>query len=151
MERRDLLKLTGLALVGLAAPETALAQDAPGDAPLTFLHVWADENGVTHAKIRPISRTAKPLPFSSDMNLHFDSRPNIPQHQSPQRQFVITLQGDFELEGSDGTRLKAPDSGLSFLEDTAGNGHVAHLKNAVNINLNAPAGFDVLSWARGDG
>jgi hypothetical protein len=151
MERRDLLKLTGLALMGLGGLDAALAEDRPDDDLTTFLHVWADEGGVTHAKIRPISKTAKPLPFSSEMNLHFDSRPVVAQHQSPQRQFVITLQGEFELEGSDGTRLKAPQSGLSYLEDTAGQGHIAHLKDAVNINLAAPAGFDVLRWARGEG
>jgi hypothetical protein len=151
MERRDLLKLTGLALMGLAVPQSGSAQDLPDDALTTFLHVWADEGGVTHAKIRPISKTAKPLPFGSSMNLHFDNRPTIAQHVSPQRQFVVTLQGVFELEGSDGVRLKAPKSGLSFLEDTAGHGHIAHLQNAVNINLNTPADFDVLRWARGEG
>jgi hypothetical protein len=150
MERRDLLKLTGLALMGLTAPQFALAQDLPDDALATFLHVWADEGGVTHAKIRPISKAAKPLPFDGAMNLHFDNRAIVAQHQSPTRQFVVTLQGDFELEGSDGTRLKAPKSGLSFLEDVTGQGHIAHLQNAVNININAPAGFDVLRWAQGE-
>jgi hypothetical protein len=151
MERRDLLKLTGLALMGLAAPEAAPAQDLPGDAATTFMHVWADEGGVTHVTLRPISKAAKPLPFGGQMNLHFDSRPLIAQHKAPRRQFVVTLQGEFEIEGSDGTRMKPPASGLSYFDDTVGQGHIARLSNAVNINITAPDDFDVLRWARGEG
>ncbi|HTI66002.1 MAG TPA: hypothetical protein VL460_00495 [Caulobacteraceae bacterium] len=154
MERRDVLKLGSLALMGLAipesAPEAAPAQDLSGDA-TTFLHCWADEKGVTHVAIKPISKAAKPLPFASQMDLHFDGVPLHPQHKSPHPQFVVTLQGEFEVEGSDGSRLKAPASGLTYMEDTTGEGHTVRLVNAVNINLPAPEKFDVLAWARGEG
>jgi hypothetical protein len=152
VERRDLLKLSGLALMGLACPPAALAQNGPpaGDLDLTFLHCWSDEKGETHVMIRPLAKTVKPIPLTGDMNLHFDSRPLIPLHTAPQRMFVITLQGDFELEASDGTRLKAPPSGISFDGDTTGRGHAARLKDAVNIDIGVPADFDVLRWARGE-
>jgi hypothetical protein len=150
LERRDLLKLSGLALADLAAPQAALAQDGPGDLDLTFLHCWSDENGISHVKLRPIAKTAKPVAITGDMDLHFDGRPYVALHNAHMRMFVITLQGEFELEGSDGTRLKAPKSGLSFDEDITGKGHIARLNNAVNINVAVPPGFDVLRWARGE-
>ncbi|HTK36394.1 MAG TPA: hypothetical protein VL358_14075 [Caulobacteraceae bacterium] len=156
MERRDLLKLTGLALTGLAAPQAALAQGGPPAGPaaggldLTFMHVWADENGDTHVKLRPLAKSVKPIPTNGAMDMHFDSRPFVALHKSPQRMFVITLQGEFEIEGSDGTRHKAPKGGLSFIEDITGKGHMARLANAVNINIAVPPGFDVLRWASGE-
>jgi len=114
------------------------------------MHLWSDENGDTHVKLRPLAKTVKAVPTSGTMNLHFDSRPVVALHQAPIRMFVITLQGEFELEGSDGTRLKAPKGGLSFIEDITGKGHMARLTNAVNINIGVPPSFDVLRWANGE-
>jgi hypothetical protein len=152
LERRDLLKLTCLALTGLAAPQAALAQGSPpaGGLDLSFMHVWSDGNGDTHVKLRPLAKTVKPIPTTGVMDLHFDPRGLIALHKSPMRMFVITLQGEFEIEGSDGTRLKAPKGGLSFIEDITGKGHIARLTNPVNINIGVPPGFDVLRWASGE-
>jgi hypothetical protein len=152
VERRDLLQLTGLALTGLAAPQVGLAQGAllAGSLDISFMHVWSDENGDTHVKLRPLAKTVKTVPTSGTMNLHFDSRPFVALHKAPIRMFVITLQGEFEIEGSDGTRLKAPKGGLSFIEDITGKGHMARLADAVNINIAVPPSFDVLRWASGE-
>jgi hypothetical protein len=45
-------------------------------------------------------------------------------HPSPRRQFVIFLEGEFEIETTDGDRRTFPPGGVALLEDTAGRGHV---------------------------
>jgi hypothetical protein len=152
MQRRELLTLAGLSLAALAGPKLALAQGVlPGGGELTsFLYVWADDKGVSHCDIRSISAKAGPMTFAGGMDLHFDNRSVIAMHRPPHRQLVVTLQGGFEIESADGTRLKPPASGLTFMEDMTGQGHIARLTNAVNINIAVPDDFDMLRWARGE-
>jgi hypothetical protein len=45
-------------------------------------------------------------------------------HPAPRRQFVIALDGEFEIETTDGDRRTFPPGGVALVEDTAGRGHV---------------------------
>jgi hypothetical protein len=49
-----------------------------------------------------------------------DSEP----HPVPRRQFVIVLDGEFEIETTDGDRRTFPPGGVALVEDTAGSGHI---------------------------
>jgi hypothetical protein len=45
-------------------------------------------------------------------------------HPAPRRQFVIALDGEFEIETTDGDRRTFPPGGVALVEDTAGSGHI---------------------------
>jgi hypothetical protein len=45
-------------------------------------------------------------------------------HPAPRRQFVIVLDGEFEIETTDGDRRIFPPGGVALVDDTAGRGHV---------------------------
>ena len=61
-------------------------------------------------------------------------------HPAPRRQFVIVLDGVFEIETSDGDRRTLSEGGLVLLEDTTGRGHVTRV-------LKSPASFLALPLA----
>ena len=55
-------------------------------------------------------------------------------HPAPQRQVVIVLDGQFEIETSDGDRRTFSPGGFALFEDTTGRGHVTRV-------LRSPASF----------
>ena len=58
----------------------------------------------------------------------------IDPHPSPQRQFVITLEGEFEIETTDGERRVFRPGSVALVEDITGRGHVTRI-------LSGPATF----------
>jgi hypothetical protein len=50
-------------------------------------------------------------------------------HNAPCRQFVLTLEGSFEIEVSDGTRRTFHSGDILLVEDTTGRGHVSRAIN----------------------
>jgi hypothetical protein len=149
MDRRELLMLGGLALADTAAPGSSVAQVQPDVAWTSFLHIWADANGVSHAEHVPVSAKVKSVPITQIF-----IRPELTGptewRNSASPQFVATLDGDLEVETSDGKRLKLSPSRLTYLEDTTGKGHITHLKNVLNLHMYTTPGFDVRAWARGE-
>jgi hypothetical protein len=55
-------------------------------------------------------------------------------HPAPRRQVVIVLDGEFEIETSDGDRRTFSPGGFALFEDTTGRGHVTRV-------LRSPASF----------
>ena len=51
----------------------------------------------------------------------------IEMHPAPRRQYVITLQGQAELELGDGTTLRFGPGDLVLAEDLTGQGHVTRI------------------------
>jgi hypothetical protein len=51
-------------------------------------------------------------------------------HRAPRRQLVIVLDGDFEIETTDGERRTFSPGGVVLLEDTSGRGHVTRPSKA---------------------
>jgi hypothetical protein len=45
-------------------------------------------------------------------------------HRAPRRQFVINLQGEAEIEMSDGEKRRFGPGGILLAEDTSGKGHI---------------------------
>ncbi|HTI66001.1 MAG TPA: hypothetical protein VL460_00490 [Caulobacteraceae bacterium] len=150
MERRELLMLGGLALTGTAAAGAArAAQVQPSPAWTSFLHIWTDVNGVGHAEVVPLSAKVKSVPI---VRIAMRPEPSgfADWRNSGSKQFVATIAGEVEVEVSDGTRVKLPPSGLAYLEDMTGKGHITRSKDVLNIHMQTPPDFDVRAWARGD-
>src|ERR1700742_403917 len=148
MRRRDLLVAGSLTLAGLRG---AAAQDAPGlyaGGWSSLLHVWTDANGVSHAEHLVISKDVKPVPVTQ-MSIRPETRGFVDWHNSRFPAFVVTIEGDLEVEVSDGTRLALPPSKVAFLEDGGGKGHITRTRDVVNLFIAVTPGFDVRKWASG--
>jgi len=50
-------------------------------------------------------------------------------HNAPQRQFVISLDGEFEIRVSDGSVRRFGPGAVVLVEDTAGKGHISRTVN----------------------
>ena len=50
-------------------------------------------------------------------------------HNAPRRQFVITLEGEGEIEISDGTKRRFGPGDVLLAEDTTGKGHITRVVN----------------------
>lgn len=50
---------------------------------------------------------------------------NYDWHNAPQRQFVISLDGEFEIEVSDGSVRRFGPGAIILVEDTTGRGHIS--------------------------
>ena len=149
MERREALGLVGSAMSGATLLGSALAEGAGARAqtpPATFptpsawsslLHVWTDAEGVSHAEHLPIARTVKPIPVVQ-LSIRPETSGFVDWHAPGRSQFAITLEGELEVEVTDGTRLALPHSRLAFLEDT-GKGHITRTKSVVNLFIQTPA------------
>lgn len=113
-----------------------------------LMHIWSDESGISHAEIVRIAAGAKPVAVTR-MFIAKETSGFVDWHRPRGRVFAITLTGELEVEVGDGAKLKLPPSGLAFLEDLTGKGHITRAENAVNMFLTPPADFDLRAWARG--
>jgi hypothetical protein len=69
---------------------------------------------------------AEAVVFVTTRELRTDARDAEPlePHRAPRRQFVICLDGDFEIETTDGERRTFSPGSVVLVEDTTGRGHV---------------------------
>jgi hypothetical protein len=151
MRRRDLLAAGGLTLMGLNG---AVAQDVPVSGLYlggwsSLLHVWTDAGGVSHAEHLVISKNVKPVPVT-ELSIRPETRGFVDWHNSRFPAFVITIEGDLEVEVTDGTRLALPPSKVAFLEDNSGKGHITRTRDVVNLFVAVAPGFDIRKWAKGE-
>jgi hypothetical protein len=151
MQRRDLLRATGAALV--LAGGRALAQTgAPAGAKeAQVVRVYATPDGGSRVEELTISADAKPVTITRmTAGAYRGSGARAPGwHNTPRKQFAINMTGELEVELSDGTRRKI-GSDLVFLEDTTGKGHVTRALGPItNVFLHVPDDFDVVAWAKG--
>ena len=149
--RRDLLA-AGAGLTALMATGSKAAQPPhePEKGPsgiMEVIHIWADEDGVSHVGRVKVVGSPKPLPIDGVI------ASSIAQgvedwHQAPAKTFTINVVGDIEAEVSDGTRVKIGKGDLVFLEDRTGKGHVTRLLTPVaNLFIRMKDDFDFLKWA----
>jgi hypothetical protein len=50
-------------------------------------------------------------------------------HNAPQRQFIISLDGEFEIQVSDGAVRRFGPGSILLVEDTTGRGHISRAVN----------------------
>src|SRR4051812_31133989 len=157
MQRRDLLTMTGAALV--LAGGRVLAQTPAPSAPSTpvgahdakVVRVYTTPDGGSRVEEVTISPDAKPIPVTRmTAGAYRGSGARAPDwHNAPRKQFAINMTGELEVELTDGTRRKI-GSELVFLEDTTGKGHVTRALGPItNVFIHVPDDFDVVAWARG--
>jgi hypothetical protein len=107
-----------------------------------YLRVYVDGKGESHFSDMEIAmsdtqllpgRTIQMSTPAAATNIQFLTLPGkaeaLPDgstadwHNTPARQFVISLDRTFEIETSDGQRRQVRPSGVVFMEDTWGKGH----------------------------
>ena len=160
MERREMLKLGGMAVVvGAFAPfavvEKAWTQPAVVGDHTPVLHIYADAEGNSHLEELMVVtepsgsvRTAKPLPVTGVMIREYAPRYINDWHRAPARQFAITIVGELEVEVSGGVRRRVRTGELVFLEDTKGKGHITRLgENTTNLFIRVADDFDFAAWS----
>ena len=65
---------------------------------------------------------------------------NTEPHPAPAHQFAIVLEGEFEIETTDGDRRTFPPGGVALFEDTTGRGHITRV-------LKEPASIVAITFA----
>jgi hypothetical protein len=163
MQRRDLLGMTGAALVlggGRALAQTGPPSDTPRAAPSTaqssardaiVVRVYTTADGGSRVEEVKISADAKPIPVTRmTAGAYRGSGARAPDwHNAPRKQFAINMTGELEVELTDGSRRKI-GSDLVFLEDTTGKGHITRALGPItNVFIHVPDDFDLLAWAKG--
>ncbi len=108
--------------------------------PLTCVRISTDTKGESHFDVIEIPFSladfAPPAPpisvseaFSADSTLFISSPSGWfgDWHPAPQRQFVICLKGELEVEVSDGERRRFGPGSIVLVEDTTGKGHISRV------------------------
>lgn len=151
MERRDVLTLSGAALLLSSGRAQAQATAAAETVAAKVVRIYATADGGSRVESLTISPDAKPIDITSmTASVYNGSGATAPDwHTAPRKQFAINMSGALEVEVSDGTRQHI-GSDLVFLEDTTGQGHVTRALGPItNVFLHVPDDFDVVAWARG--
>lgn len=151
MQRRDLLTITGAALVLGGGRALAQAGGAGGASEAKVIRVFATPDGGSRVEELTISPDAKPVAITRmTAGVYRGSGARAPDwHNAPRKQFAINMTGELEVELTDGTRRRI-GSDLVFLEDTTGKGHVTRALGPItNVFLHVPDDFDVVAWAKG--
>jgi hypothetical protein len=150
MQRRDLLALSGAALLLGGGRALGQAGAAPANA-ARVIRVYATSDGGSRVEELTISPDAKPIDITRmTAGAYRGSGATAPDwHTAPRKQFAINMTGELEVELTDGTRRKI-GSDLVFLEDLTGKGHVTRALGPItNVFLHVPVDFDVVAWAAG--
>ena len=150
MDRRDLLTMTGAAL--LLGGGRVLAQAAGPAAAIEakVVRIFATPDGGSRVEEITISPDAKPVDITRmTAGVYRGSSRPSDWHTTPRKQFAINMSGELEVELSDGTRRRI-GSDLVYLEDLMGKGHVTRALGPItNVFLHVPDDFDVVAWAAG--
>ena len=150
MQRRDLLAMSGAALLLCGGRALGQAGAAPANA-AKVIRVYATPDGGSRVEELTISPDAKPIDITRmTAGAYRGSGATAPDwHTAPRKQFAINMTGELEVELTDGTRRKI-GSDLVFLEDLTGKGHVTRALGPItNVFLHVPEDFDVVAWAAG--
>ena len=150
MQRRDLLTMTGGALVLGGARALAQTNAPAGIHDATVVRVYSTADGGSRVEELAISPDAKPIPVTRMTAGAYRGAARVPDwHNVPRKQFAINMTGELEVELTDRSRRKI-GSDLVFLEDTTGKGHITRALGPItNVFIQVPDDFDVVAWARG--
>ena len=93
--------------------------------------IYADENGITHfsdyeialESAGEIGRLSKPMPGNGTIFRETEETYDYGWHCAPQRQWVVLLDGEIEIETGDGERRRFCGGEILRLLDVDGKGH----------------------------
>lgn len=114
---------------------------------MRLLRLYADRDGQSHfEELTPPRQSdgnieVAPLPRAEGkVYLRRVSAGQAPSwHNAPQRQFVVILEGEMEVEVSDGTTRKFGPGDVLLVEDVSGAGHITRtLGSTPRMLLNIP-------------
>ena len=151
MHRRDMLTMTGAALLVAGARANAQTGAPAGVSAAKVVRVYTTPDGGSRVVEVTISPDAKPIPVTRmTAGAYRGSGARAPDwHNAPRKQFAINMSGELEVELTDGSRRKI-GSDLVFLEDTTGKGHITRALGPItNVFIHVPDDFDVVAWAKG--
>lgn len=153
--RRSFVCFLALLLVGVASeistgsgPASTIRVTVAD--PLNYVKIYSDADGESHFAVEEISFTLRdfspPAPPVSLSQLGKAARllllSNPPGwfgdwHPSPHRQFLFLLEGELEMQVSDGEVRRFGPGSIVLLEDTAGKGHVTRVVSKERMLLAA--------------
>ena len=90
-------------------------------------------------------RQSEPIKATGIIFVELDSDYKRDWHNAPCRQFVITLEGEGEIEIGDGTKRTFGPGDVLLAEDTTGRGHISRVVN------NQPRKMVFVTLAEGEG
>ena len=130
--------------VGWFAADAAQAQERT---PIRVTRIYTGDDGKTHAEEYDVPLTAQrgatelsdPVDVTSVQFRRTSPDYFIDWHTAPRRQYVITLQGESEVEMGDGSLIRLHPGHILLAEDTTGQGHISRaVGNEDRISLFLP-------------
>ena len=104
--------------------------------PLSFLRIFSDETGESHAEWLDLPMSTKvfappapPMDVSAQATARAVTMLRLAPgwhgewHPTPARQWLFVLRGEASMQVSDGTSCSLPAGSFVLLEDTTGKGH----------------------------
>jgi hypothetical protein len=76
-----------------------------------------------------IGRLSAPLPATGIIFRETNPDYDYDWHPAPQRQYIIMLEGELEIEAGDGTKRHFSSGDILLVEDTTGRGHRSRTTN----------------------
>ncbi len=103
----------------------------------TITRIYADADGESHfadltialADAGDIGYLSTPQPAQSLIFRENDADYDYDWHTAPQRQYIILLDGEIEIQVSDGERRTFRGGDILLVEDTFGRGHRTRVTN----------------------
>jgi len=99
--------------------------------------IYSDDDGESHfadvditlADAGPIGRLSERFPVGSIIFRENDAGYDYDWHTAPERQYILLLDGEIEIEVSDGERRIFRGGDVIFVGDTDGKGHRTRATN----------------------
>ncbi len=102
------------------------------------IHLYTGPDGESHFEdvVIPLvnkwtlGQRSEPIKAKEIIFQEQDDDYNSDWHNAPRRQFIITLEGEGEIEIGDGTKRRFKHGDILLAEDTTGRGHISRgIKN----------------------
>ena len=101
---------------------------AADDGGSKFVDVEVEQTEAPFAENVPPLLVSAPLPAQAVLFVTTpDDLRDTEPHPAPRRQLVIVLDGEFEIETTDGERRTLAPGEVALVEDTTGRGHVTRV------------------------
>lgn len=104
---------------------------------MKITRVYSDDKGESHfgeldvplVESGPIGRLSERFPVRSIIFRENDAGYDYDWHNAPERQYILLLDGEIEIEVSDGEKKIFRGGDVIFVEDTEGKGHRTRVTN----------------------
>ena len=104
---------------------------------MKITRIYSDDDGESHfgdvdvalADMGPIGRLSDRYPVGSIIFRENDADYEYDWHTAPERQYILILDGEIEIEVSDGDKKKFSGGDVLFVEDVEGKGHRTRVTN----------------------